>query len=197
MAISAEQIKELREKSGAGVMECRNALIKFEGDMEKAMDLLRQKGREIAEKKKDRTTNEGRIESYIHTGGKVGVLIEVNCETDFCAKSEDFIALVKELALQIAAQNPQYVSIETVPEEVVKEQKELFQRMAEEEKKPANVAEKVVAGRMQKFYDEHCLLEQLYIRDDSKKVKDMLAETVGKIRENITIRRFVRYSLQD
>lgn len=197
MAISAEQIKELREKSGAGVMECRNALIKFEGDMEKAMDLLRQKGREIAEKKKDRTTAEGRVESYIHMGGKVGVLIEVNCETDFCAKSEEFVELVKELALQIAALNARFVSVDTVPEEVVKEQQELFQRMAAEEKKPPAVAEKVVAGRMQKFFDEHCLLEQLYIRDDSKKVKDYISEKVGKIRENIVVKRFVRYALQD
>jgi len=197
MSVPAALIKELREKTGAGVIECRDALAKFECDTEKAGDFLRQKGKEIAEKKKDRTAKEGIVESYIHAGGKVGVLIEVNCETDFVARNEEFVNLAKELALQVAAMNPTYVSRETIPEEIRKEHEDLFRRMAKEEKKPDNVVEKITEGRMEKFFTENCLLDQHYIRDEEKKVRDVLGEVVGKLRENIIVRRFARFDIKE
>jgi elongation factor Ts len=197
LKIEAAQIKELRDKSGAGVMDCRQALIQCEGDFEKAFTLLKQKGIEKAEKKKDRIAKEGKIDTYIHGGGKIGVLIDVRCETDFVAKTEDFKNLVKELAMQIAAQSPLYVSREAIPAEVLKAEEELYRKAALTENKPPQVTEKIVAGKLDKYFKQVCLLEQPYIRDENIKVADLVKETIGKLGENIIVKRFVRFSLQD
>ncbi|MCD6310462.1 MAG: elongation factor Ts [Candidatus Eremiobacteraeota bacterium] len=197
MSVPTALVKELREKSGAGVIECRDALAKYDCDIDKAMDFLRQKGREIAEKKKDRAVKEGIVEAYIHTGSKVGVLLELNCETDFVARNEEFRNLARELTLQIAAQAPKFISRDTVPEDIKKEQEDLYRRMALEENKPEHIVDKIVQGRMEKFYEENCLLDQPYIRDEEKKIKDLVDEAVGKIRENIAIRRFARFDVKE
>ena len=193
--ISAALVKELREKTGAGIKDCQEALEQNSGQVEKAADWLRQKGISRAEKKADRITTEGAVGSYIHLGGKVGVLLEVNCETDFVAKTDDFKTLVNELALQVAAMKPDYVSREEVPQDKLAAEIEGYKQAAIEEGKPANIAEKIAMGKVDKYFANICLLEMPYIRDDSKKVEDMVKETIAKTGENIRVKRFVRFAL--
>lgn len=195
MNITAEMVKELRERTGSGMMDCKKALVESNGDMEKAIEYLREKGLATAAKKTGRIAAEGIVDAYIHGGGRIGVLVEVNVETDFAAKNEEFRSFVKDIAMQIAASNPQYVRREEVPEEVIEKEKEILKVQAMNEGKPANIAEKMVAGRLEKFFKEVCLLEQPFIKDTDKTVQDILNETIAKIGENINIRRFVRYEM--
>ncbi|WP_017873254.1 translation elongation factor Ts [Candidatus Caldatribacterium saccharofermentans] len=195
MSVNSRDILELRNRTGAGVMDCKKALLEAGGDLEKACEILRRKGIEIAAKKKERTAREGLIGAYVHTDGKIGVLVEVNCETDFVARTEEFRNLVKELTLQIAAQAPRWISPEDVPEEVRKREESFYWEELKESNKPEEVKRKIVEGKMKKFYEEHCLLEQEYIRDPEKKVRDLLVEAIAKLGENIVVRRFVRFKL--
>ncbi|HSH36707.1 translation elongation factor Ts [Schnuerera sp.] len=194
MSISATQVKELREKTGAGMLDCKKALVETNGDLEKAVVLLREKGLSQAAKKSGRIAAEGLIDAYIH-GGRIGVLIEINSETDFVSKTDEFKEFVRNMAMQVAASNPKYVSIEDVPEEEVEKEKEILIHQVVNEGKPEHVASKIVEGRLGKFYEQICLLEQPYIREPSIKVKDLLNEKIAKIGENIKIRRFVRYEV--
>ena len=191
--ISAEQVKELREMTGAGMMECKKVLEEANGDKEKAAELLRERGVVKAAKKAGRIAAEGLVESYIHGDGRIGVLVEVNIETDFAAKNPEFREFVKDIAMQIAATKPEYVRREEVPAEVIEKEKEIIKAQAINEGKPEAVAEKIVAGRIDKFYEEVCLLEQDFIKDPDKKVQEVLTEKISSIGENITIRRFVRF----
>jgi elongation factor Ts len=191
--ISAEQVKELREMTGAGMMECKKVLEEANGDKEKAAELLRERGVVKAAKKAGRIAAEGLVESYIHGDGRIGVLVEVNIETDFAAKNPEFREFVKDVAMQIAATKPEYVRREDVPAEVIEKEKEIIKAQAINEGKPEAVAEKIVAGRIDKFYEEVCLLEQDFIKDPDKKVQEVLTEKISNIGENITIRRFVRF----
>jgi len=195
MNITAEMVKELRERTGSGIVDCKKALIESNGDMEKAIEYIRQKGLATAAKKSGRIAAEGIVDAYIHGGGRIGVLVEVNIETDFAAKNEEFRSFVKDIAMQIAASNPQYVKREDIPQEVIDREKEILMAQAMNEGKPANIAEKMVAGRIEKFFKEVCLLEQPFIKDPDKTVKDILNEKIAKIGENISIRRFVRYEM--
>lgn len=194
MAITASMVKELRERTGAGMLDCKKILEETNGDIEKAIDALREKGLASAAKKSGRIASEGIVESYIH-GSRIGVLIEVNTETDFVAKNEEFQEFVKDMAMQVAAANPKYVSKEEVPQEEIEKESQILKQQALNEGKPENIAEKMVAGRIKKYYEEVCLLEQAFIKDSSVLVKDLLAEKVAKIGENIIIRRFVRYEV--
>ncbi|SFR01649.1 translation elongation factor Ts [Desulfoscipio geothermicus] len=193
--VTAAMVKELREKTGAGMMDCKKALKETEGDMEKAVDYLREKGLSAAAKKAGRVTAEGLVDSYIHAGGKIGVLIEVNCETDFVAKTGEFKELVRDIAMQVAAARPEYVSREEVPEHVVAKERDILAAQAANEGKPEKIIQKMVEGRLEKFYKEICLLEQPFIKDTDKTVKQLVTEKIAKIGENISIRRFVRYEL--
>ncbi len=193
--IKAETVKELRERTGAGIMDCKKALQETNGDLEKAIVYLREQGITAAAKKAGRATKDGLVEAYIHLGGKIGVLIEVNCETDFVAKTDDFKYLCKELAMQVAAANPEYLDREDVPEERIKSEKEILETQARNEGKPDKVIEKIVTGRMNKFYQEVCLLEQPYIRDPDMTVKDLVNQYIAKLGENIIVRRFCRFQL--
>ena len=193
--VSAQLVKELREKTGAGIKDCQEALAQNALQVDKAADWLRQKGISRAEKKADRVTAEGAVGSYIHLGGKVGVLIEVNCETDFVAKTDDFKSLVNELALQVAAMKPDYVSREEVPQETLAAELDGYKKVAMEEGKPEAIAEKIAQGKIDKYFSNICLLEMDYIRDDSKKVLDVIKESIAKLGENIRVKRFVRYVL--
>ena len=194
MSVSAAQVKELREKTGAGMLDCRNALVEVNGDVDKAIDLLREKGLSQAAKKSSRIAAEGLVDSYIH-GGRIGVLIEVNTETDFVAKNDEFKEFVRDLAMQVAAANPKYISIEDVPQEEVSKEKEILVHQVVNEGKPEHVAEKIVEGRLGKFYEQICLLEQPFIKDTNIKIKDLLNDKISKIGENIVIRRFERYEV--
>jgi elongation factor Ts len=191
--ISATMVKQLREKSGAGMMDCKQALVECDADMDKAVDFLRKKGLATAQKRAGRAMTEGTIQSYIHMGGKLGVLVEVNCETDFVAKNEDFIQFAKNIAMHIAATSPLGVRAEDVPEETVQRERDIYQAQALETGKPENVITKIVDGKMNKFFKENCLLNQPYVRDPDLTVEDVLNELIAKIGENITIRRFVRF----
>lgn len=193
--ITAAMVKELRERTGAGMMDCKNALATTDGDMEKAIDELRTRGLAKAAKKAGRIASEGIVMSYIHGGGRIGVLVEVNCETDFVAKTEQFQELVHNIAMQVAAANPNFVVREEVPESVLNHEKEVLKAQALEEGKPEKVIEKMVEGRIEKFYKEQCLMEQPYIKDPDKSVKDLIHETIAKIGENISVRRFARYEV--
>jgi len=193
MTVSTDKIKMLREKTNAGFMDCKDALVKTKGDVDKAVDELRKKGLAIAAKKSSRVAKEGCIESYIHLGGKIGVMVEVNCETDFVARNEQFKQFIKDVAMQIAASNPRYLKTEDVPQEIVEKEKEILKAQAPD--KPANILEKMITGKLNKFYQEVCLLEQPYIKDDKIKIKDYLTSVIAKIGENIVIRRFTRYQL--
>ncbi len=193
MAISAKVVKELRDKTGAGFMDCKKALEEANGDIEKAIEILKKKGIAKAAKKASRTASEGLIGSYIHHGGKIGVLVEVNCETDFVARTEDFKNLVNEIAMQIAASSPLYVKREDIPEDVLEKEKEVFRAQALESGKPEKIIDKIVNGKMEKYYKEVCLLEQPYIRDDEKTVQDLINEAIAKLGENIVVKRFVRF----
>ena len=194
MSISAAQVKELRERTGAGMLDCKNALVETDGDIDKAIDLLREKGLSKAAKKSGRIAAEGLVDAYIH-GGRIGVLIEVNSETDFVAKTDEFKDFVKDMAMQVAASNPKYVSREDVPEEEVEKEKEILIHQVVNEGKPKHIAEKIVEGRLEKFYEQICLLDQPFIREPSIKVQDLLNEKIAKIGENIKIRRFERYEV--
>jgi len=193
--ITAQMIKELREKTGAGIVDCKKALQEANGDIEKAVEILRKKGAAKAAKKADRATAEGIVVSYIHAGGKVGVLLELNCETDFVARTEDFKNLGHEIAMQIAAMNPAYVSKEDVPQEVIEKEKEILKEQALSEGKPEHIVEKIVEGRLNKFYSERCLLEQPWIKDDSKTIGDLIKEYITKLGENIRVKRFCRFEV--
>lgn len=193
--ISAGMVKELREKTGAGMMDCKNALSEVNGDMEKAVEFLRKKGLATAQKRAGRALNEGIVQSYIHMTGKLGVLVEVNCETDFVAKNEDFQEFAKNIAMHIAASNPLGITPEDVPEDLIEKEKEIYRAQALEMGKPDNVIDKIVEGKLKKFYEESCLLNQPYVRDTDVSVADLLAELIAKIGENISIKRFVRYQI--
>jgi elongation factor Ts len=191
-AVTADAVKDLREKTGAGMMECKKALVESSGDFEKAIDLLRQRGLATAAKKAGRTASQGLIGSYIHMD-KIGVMIEVNCETDFVARTDDFKELVKDLAMQVAAANPAYLSREEVPQDVIEREKEIYR--AQVTNKPPQVVEKIVEGKLEKFFSDTCLVDQIFVKDPDKKVKDIITEKVAKVGENIVVRRFVRYQL--
>ena len=191
--INATMVKQLREKSGAGMMDCKQALVECDADIDKAIDFLRKKGLATAQKRAGRAMTEGTIQSYIHMGGKLGVLVEVNCETDFVAKNEDFVQFVKNIAMHIAATNPLGVRPEDVPEETVQRERDIYQAQAAETGKPENVITKIVDGKINKFFKENCLLNQPYVRDPDLAVEDVLNELIAKIGENITIKRFVRF----
>ena len=191
MEITPKLIQELREKTGAGIMDCKRALAETDGDLEKAVLWLREKGIAAAAGRAGRVASEGAVGSYIHAGGKIGVLIEVNCETDFCAKSEAFQALVKELALQVAALNPRVVLREELSPAVIEQERQIYASQAEG--KPAAVVAKIVEGKLEKFYKEACLLEQTYARDSNKTVNDLIGEAAIQMREKIDVRRFTRY----
>lgn len=193
MEITASMVKELREITSAGMMDCKRALVETDGNMEKAIDTLREKGLANAAKKSGRIASEGLVEAYIHGGGRIGVLLEVNIETDFAAKNQEFKDFCHDVAMQIAAHSPQYVRREDVPAAVVEKEKEILKAQAMLEGKPANIAEKMVVGRIEKFFAEACLLEQSFIRDPDKTVEQVLKEKIGKIGENMNIRRFVRF----
>jgi elongation factor Ts len=195
MEITAEVVKTLREKTGAGMMDCKKALAETGGDMEKAIDYLRKKGAATAEKRADRATNQGQVEAYIHAGGRIGTMVEVNCETDFVAKTDDFKALAREIAMQIAAMNPMYINKEDVPKDVIDHELEIYRTQARNEKKPEQVVERIATGKLEKYYQEFCLMEQTFIRDSGKTIKDLILDMMAKTGEKITIRRFTRFHL--
>ena len=195
MSIDAKVVKELRERTGAGMMDCKKALLETDGDLEKAVDHLRKTGIAKAEKKGQRTTKEGLIFSYIHHGGKLGVLLEINCETDFVAKTEGFNELAQNLSMQIAATNPASISRDDMDPAVLEREKTIFTDQAKESGKPDNIVEKMVEGRIEKFFAESCLLEQQYIKDSDRKVSDLLTEAVSTLGENIVVNRFVRFAI--
>lgn len=195
MNLTTEDIKSLREKTGCGMMDCKAALVEASGDAKKAIESLRKKGLAAAAKRSGRTAAEGVIESYVHLGGKIGVLVEINCETDFVARNIEFQAFAKDISLQVAATNPQYLVREEVPQDVLDHEKEILKTQAANEGKPEKVLEKIVEGRLEKFFEETCLMDQPFIKDPKKKIKDLLAEIAAKIGENILIRRFVRFQL--
>jgi len=193
--ITLELIKELRERTGAGVMDCKKALKEAGGDIEKAALILRKMGIAKAEKKLDKEAKEGVVEAYIHPGAKLGVIVEVNCETDFVAKNEEFIKLAKEIAMQIAAMNPIAVKREDIPEEVLERERRIYEEQARESGKPEHVIQKIVEGKLENFYKEKCLLEQSYIRDPSTTVGDLIKQYITKFGENIVVRRFARFRI--
>jgi elongation factor Ts len=193
--VSANMVKELREKTGAGMMDCKKALAETAGDFQKALDYLRQKGLATAAKRAGRVASEGRVGSYIHAGGKIGVMVEVNCETDFVAKTDDFQAFAKDVAMHIAASNPSYVRREEVTAEVLEREKEIYRAQARDAKKPEKIMEKIVEGKLEKFYSEVCLLEQAFVKDPDITIQDLLNGLIGKLGEKIEIRRFTRYQV--
>jgi elongation factor Ts len=195
MYISSELVKELRERTGIGVMECKDALQEAQGDIEKAIEILRKKGHARAQAKSSRKASEGLVGAYIHLNGKIGVLVEVNCESDFVARNADFQDLVKNIAMQIAAARPRFISSADVPADVIEKEKEIIKAQMGDMKKPPEILEKIVQGKLGKFFEEVCLLDQVYIRDDKAKVKDVIAQAVAKIGENIKVRRFARFEL--
>lgn len=193
MAVDAKTVKELRERTGAGMMDCKKALSESDGNIDKALDYLRKKGLKTASKKASRDTSEGAVGAYIHHNGKVGVLVEVNCETDFAAKTEGFLGFVKDLSQHIAAAKPTYVSRDEVPEEIISKEREIF--AAQVVGKPENIVDQIVNGKMEKFFQECCLVDQPFVKDDKKSVSDMLTETIAKVGENMKIRRFARFDV--
>jgi elongation factor Ts len=193
--VHASLVKELREKTGVGIMDCKKALQESEGDIPKALDYLRKKGIATAKKRGGRSTSDGQVQSYIHGGGKIGVLVEVNCETDFSAKTEDFAEFVKNVAMQIAATSPVSIDRDRVPEDLLEKEREIYAVQAKESGKPEKVIEKIVDGKMKKFYSEACLLEQPYVKNPDITVQDLLNEVMAKTGENVVIRRFARFQL--
>jgi elongation factor Ts len=193
MEITAQMVKDLREKTGAGMMDCKNALVDAKGDSEQAIVILRKKGLASAQKKAARVAAEGMIGHYIHAGGKLGVLVEVNCETDFAARGDDFQVLVKDIAMHIAAQNPLYVRREEVPGEVLEKEKEIYKDQARASGKPANIIDKIAEGKLESYYEMACLYDQKFVKDPNITVKDLINSAVGKIGENIQVRRFARF----
>src|SRR3984893_10399404 len=195
MNITAGLVKELREKTGAGMMDCKKALVETNGDIEKAIEYLRENGLAAAAKKSGRIAAEGIVESYIHAGGRIGVLVEVNCETDFVAKTDDFKMLVKDVAMQIAAAKPEFVRREEVSMDVLEKEKEILRAQALNEGKPANIVDRMVEGRIEKYYKEFCLLEQPFVKNPDQTIQQLINEKIAKIGENISVRRFVRYEM--
>jgi len=195
MEVNANAVKELREKTGAGMMDCKKALAETGGDVQKAIDHLRQKGLAAAAKKADRVAADGAVGAYVHPGGKIGVLVEINCETDFVARTAEFQSLLKDIAMQVAAANPRYLRREEVPAAELDKEKEIYRQQALETGKPEKVVDKIVEGKLERFYSEACLLEQAFIKDPDKKVTDIVNESIGRLGENIQIRRFSRYHL--
>ncbi|MBI4833555.1 MAG: translation elongation factor Ts [Planctomycetes bacterium] len=200
--VSAQSVKELRERTGTSVMECKKALVESSGDIQKALDYLKHRGVKLAEKKQGKTTTAGRVGSYIHSNGKVGVLVELGCETDFVANNEEFKELLHEISLQIAAMNPIYVCREEIPPEVITKEKEYFrkevleQQQKEGKEKPAAVTEKIIDGKIEKiFYTQRCLLEQAFVKDDAKKIQDLIKDKIAKFGENIVVKRFRRFEI--
>lgn len=195
MSITSKMVKELRDKTAAGMMDCKNALTETDGDMEKAVDLLRQKGLAVAAKRAGRATSEGVIETYIHAGGKLGVMVEVACETDFVAKTDKFIEFARDLAMHIAASNPVSVTREEVPADIVAREKEIYIQQALDSGKPENIVEKMVTGKIEKFIAEIVLLEQKHVKDPDRSIQEILTDLVGKMGENISIKRFARFQV--
>lgn len=195
MQITSAMVKELREKTNAGIMDCKAALQETQGDMQKSIDYLRQKGLAVAQKRAGRIASEGMVHSYIHAGGKIGVMVEVNCETDFTARNEVFGDFVKNLAMHIAATNPLAIDREGLAQEVVAREKEIYRAQALETGKPENIVDKIAEGKLNKFYQEVCLLEQAYVRDTDIAIEDLLNELRAKTGENVIVRRFIRYQL--
>ncbi len=195
MAISASEVKSLREKTGAGMMDCKKALEESGGDVEKAIDYLRKKGLQKVEKKAGRTTQEGIIQSYIHPGSRLGVLVEINCETDFVARTDDFLTFTKDVAMHIAAAKPMVVEREQMSKDIVDKELEIYRAQAREQGKPENIIEKMITGKLDKFYQENCLLEQAFVKDPDKTIRDLLTAIISKLGENIVIKRFVRFQL--
>jgi elongation factor Ts len=195
MTITANQVKDLREKTGAAMMDCKRALEQTGGNEERAITILREKGLLVAAKREGKQASEGRVEAYIHAGGKIGVLLELNCETDFVAKTDDFQQLARELAMQIAAANPIYVDRTEVPESVIEQEKEIYRTKAQNDGKPAQAIDKIVAGQVEKFFETVCLLDQPNIREPKQKVIDLINQRVGKVGEKIVVRRFARYKV--
>jgi elongation factor Ts len=195
MAVSASLVKELRERTGVGMMDCKKALIETSGDLEKASEYLREKGLAAAAKKAGRIAAEGRVEAYIHGAGRIGVLVEINCETDFVAKTDEFKDFTRDIAMQIAASKPDFVRREDIPADFIAKEKEILRAQALNEGKPEKIVEKMVAGRLEKYYKEVCLLEQPFIKDPDITVGQLLTEKISKIGENVTVRRFTRYEM--
>jgi len=195
MEITATQVKELRDRTGIGMMDCKGALVEAECDIDKAIDILRKKGKAKAEKKADRDVKDGLIWSYIHPGNKIGVMVEVNCETDFVAKNEGFQEFVKDIAMHIAATNPAAIRREEIDTNLIAKEREIYMEQARTQNKPANIMERIVDGKLDKFFQENCLLEQAFVKDPQKTIKDYLTETIARIGENINISRFVRFQL--
>ncbi len=195
MEISLESIRTLRERTGAGVVDCKTALVKAAGDLEKAVLILRQEGLAAAGKRAGKATAQGIVSSYLHAGGRIGVLVELNCETDFVARTEEFQRLAHEIAMHVAAEDPQYLSRAEVPAALLDREKEVYRTQAQREGKPEKVIEKIVEGKLTTFYRQSCLLDQVYVRDDSKTVGDLLKEAVSRLGENIAVGRFVRFQL--
>ena len=193
--IKASDVKELRDKTGAGMMDCKKVLVEADGDMEKAIVLLREKGLASAAKKAGRIAAEGVVESYIHMGGKIGVLVEVNCETDFVAKTDSFLALVKDIAMQIAASKPMFLTPDEVPAEEIEKEKEILRAQALNEGKPEKIVDKMVEGRINKYFKEVCLLEQPFVKDPDKTINQLVTEKIAEIGEKISVRRFTRYEM--
>jgi len=195
MEVNAIVVRELRERTGAGIMDCKKALAESGGNLEKAVDYLRQKGLAAAARKVDRVAADGAVGAYVHPGGKIGVLVEINCETDFVARTAEFQALLKDMAMQVAAANPRYVRREEVSADELEKEKAIYCQQALESGKPERVVEKIVEGKMDRFYSEVCLLEQAFIKDPDRKVSDIIHDAVGRLGENIQVRRFARYHL--
>jgi elongation factor Ts len=195
MDVIASVVKELREKTGAGMMDCKKALTETAGDVQKAVDYLRQKGLAAATKKADRVAADGAVAAYVHAGGKLGALVEINCETDFVARTTEFQALLKDIAMQVAAANPRYVRREEIPEAELAKEKTIYRQQALESGKPEKIVDKIVEGKMERFYSEICLLEQSFIKDQDKKVSEIINDAIARLGENIQIRRFARYHL--
>lgn len=195
MEVSAAAIKDLREKTGAGFMDCKRALAESGGDMDAAVDYLRRKGLAAAAKMAGRAAAEGLVGAYVHAGGKIGVLVELNCQTDFVARTPEFQALVKDVAMQVAAANPKYLAKENVPEEEINREREIYRGQSLDSNKSEGVIERIVEGKLGRYYSEVCLLDQPFIKDPDKKVRDLIQEAIARLQENIVIRRFVRYHL--
>jgi len=193
--ITSQMVKELRDKTNAGMMDCKKALGETDGDMEKAVDLLRQKGLAVAAKRADRATSEGVVESYIHAGGKLGVMVEVGCETDFVAKTDDFKAFARDVAMHVAAVNPVAVSREDVPAELIEREKAIYVKQAQDSGKPENIIEKIVTGKIEKYISEICLMEQKFVKNPDLTVQDLLNELIAKMGENISVKRFARFQV--
>ena len=195
MNIDAKLVKTLRDRTGAGMMDCKKALVESDGDIDSAIDFLRKSGIAKAEKKGTRETKEGLVYSYIHSGGRLGVLVELNCETDFVAKTDGFIELAHNIAMQVAATNPVSLDRDAVSKELIDREKEIYLDQAKKEGKPESIIEKMVVGRINKFYQESCLMEQTYIKDQDKKVSDLLSQTISTLGENISINRYIRFAI--